>query len=184
MDVLFTILVIIVVLILGVVIWYISAMNALRSTEVKIEESLSGIDVALTKRYDVLKKSLEVAKGYAAHEVETFSKIVALRKGMSLQEKENANRTMDEVSKGIQVIAESYPELKSQETFVQLQKTVNDVEEHLQASRRAYNSNVSHYNILIVSFPSSIVATKIQANKREFFQAEEFKRNDIEIDFK
>ena len=65
-----------VVLLVIIVGWYISTMNNLRRLEVKVEEALSGIDVALTKRYDLLTKMLDTTKGYAKHESETLEKVI------------------------------------------------------------------------------------------------------------
>lgn len=163
-------------------IWYVSTSNKLNRMIVKIDESLSGIDVALTKRYDVLTKMIDVVKSYAKHEKETLFEVINLRSNMSLKEKSEANHVMDENFKKISVIAESYPELKSSENYNTLQQSITDVEEHLQAARRLYNSNVSLYNQYVVSFPSSVVAKNKGMVKSDFFEADEVKRNDVKID--
>ncbi len=164
------------------VMWYISASNKLNRAVVKIEESFSGIDVALTKRYDVLTKMIDVVKSYTKHEQETLFEVIKLRNGMSLQEKNDANYAMDENFRKVNMVAENYPELKSSENYKTLQLTVADVEEHLQAARRFYNSNVSLYNQLLVSFPTSNIAQNKGMTKRDFFEADEVKREDVKID--
>ena len=176
-------LIILLVIVVILVLIYISIGNKLARALVKIDEAESGIDVALTKRYDVLTKQLEVCKGYARHEVETLTKVIELRKGMSLADKADAVGKMNEMQSGINVIAEAYPELKSSENFRSLQNSVNDVEEHLQASRRAYNANVSYYNQMLVTFPSSIVAGSKGMTRRDFFEAEESKKQDVKMEF-
>ena len=163
-------------------VWYISTSNNLNRLVVKIDESLSGIDVALTKRYDVLTKMIEVVKSYAKHEKETLFEVIKLRENMSLKEKSEANQAMDENLKKINVIVENYPELKSSENYKTLQQSIADVEEHLQAARRFYNSNISLYNQQLVSFPVSVVAKNKGMVKRDFFEIEEFKRNDVKIE--
>lgn len=163
--------------------WYISARNSIRRSEVKVEEGESGIDVALTKRYDTLTKLLDITKAYAAHEVETLTKITELRKGMALSDKSRINSQMDEVSGRITLIGEAYPELRSSDAFVQLQITAADTEEHIQAARRLYNASVTSYNNLIVSFPSSLVASSMGAAKKPFFEAEEAKKDDVRMQF-
>lgn len=173
----------VVVIVLIFVIWYISASNKLNRSVVKIEEALSGIDVALTKRYDVLTKMIDAVKGYAKHEKETLFEVIDLRKGMSIKEKNDVNRVMDENFKKINVVAENYPELKASENFKALQQSIADVEEHLQAARRVYNSNVSIYNQLIVSFPISSIAKNKGMTKKDFFEAEESKKEDVKIEF-
>lgn len=177
-----TYIVFIAIIILIFVVWYISTSNKLNRLIVKIDESLSGIDIALTKRYDVLTKMIEVVKSYAKHEKETLFEVIKLRDNMSLEEKSKANKAMDDNFKKINIIAENYPELKSSENYKTLQLSIADVEEHLQAARRLYNSNVSLYNQQLVSFPSSFVAKNKGMVKKDFFEIDEIKRNDVKIE--
>ena len=162
-------------------IWYISVSNSLNRALVKIDEANSGIDVALTKRYDVLTKMIEVVKGYASHEKETLFEVINLRKGMTIEEKNDINNKMNHNYEQIKLLVENYPELKSSENYKTLQLSITDVEEHLQAARRMYNSNVSIFNQKIVTFPSVIVAKVEGITKREFFVADEKKREDVKI---
>ena len=177
----FVILAVAVVLI--IVIALISISNKLNRALVKIDEAESGIDVALTKRYDVLTKQLDIVKGYAKHESETIERVIELRRGSSMAEKSAAAAAMNEMQAKINVVAEAYPELRSAENFRMLQASVNDTEEHLQAARRAYNANVSSFNQMIVSFPSSIVANSKGLSKRDFFEADPAKRTDVNMEF-
>jgi len=164
------------------IIWYISTINNLNRAIIKIDEALSGIDVALTKRYDVLTKMIDVVKSYAKHEKETLFEVIELRKDMTLSEKNKANKKMDESFKKINIVAENYPELKSSENYKTLQLSIVDVEEHLQAARRLYNSNVSIYNQMLVTFPTSSIASSKGMIKKDFFEADEVKRDDVKID--
>lgn len=161
--------------------WWISTMNRLRQTRVKIEEASSGIDVALTKRYDVLTKMVDVAKSYATFEKQTILEAIKLRRGMSISEKNEAVERMGEVQRELNFLAENYPQLHSNENFRQLQVAIMDVEEHLQGARRAYNSNVSLLNRKIVTFPTSIVAGMSGIHAEEFFEAESNKRDDVNV---
>ena len=102
---------------------------------------------------------------------------------MSIEEKNEANKQMDETLSKINVLAENYPDLKASENFKTLQDSITDVEEHLQAARRLYNANISSYNQMIVTFPISIIAGTKGLTKREFFVAEEHKKQDVEIKF-
>ena len=177
-----TILIIVGIVLFILVVWYISVSNKLNRAVVKIDESLSGIDVALTKRYDVLTKMIDVVKAYAKHEKETLFEVINLRKDMTMQEKNDANKAMDENFKRINVVAENYPELKSSENYKTLQQSIADVEEHLQASRRLYNSNVSLFNQMLVTFPTSSIAKNKGLTKKDFFEADETKKEDVKID--
>jgi LemA protein len=170
-------------LIFIIFVWYISTMNSLKRAEVKIDEALSSIDVALTKRYDVLTKMFDICKNYIKYEKETLLETIRLRSGMSIEDRKVANKNLDQASSYINAVAENYPELRSSENFRQLQVAIMEVEEHLQAARRLYNSNVSYLNQRIVSFPSSIVAGSLGLRSRLFFEAEDSKKQDVKMDF-
>jgi len=172
----------IIAIIIICVIWVITTSNKLNRTIVKIEEADSGIEVALTKRYDVLTKMIDVVKSYAKHEKETLFEVINLRKGMTMEEKIDANNKMNSNFERINVLAESYPELKSSENYKTLQQAIVEVEEHLQAARRMYNSNVSIFNQMLVSFPTSIIANSKKLTKKSFFEAEEAKKEDVKVE--
>lgn len=176
------IVIIIIIIILLLIGYIISINNKLERTKIKVNEALSGIDIALAKRYDILIKMIEVVKGYAKHEKETLFKVVNLKKNMTLQEKSKANSTMDTNFCKISAIVENYPKLKSSENYTILQKSIVDIEEHLQASRRLYNANVSLYNQLINLFPSKIVAKNKNLTEKEFFEIEKTKKDNVKID--
>lgn len=173
---------IIAVFVIGVI-WWIATSNGIKVSGLKVKEAESGIDVALTKRYDVLTKMVDIVKGYKEYEANTMIELVKLRSGMSMREMSNANKNMDDVRRSINVIAENYPQLRSSENFVELERAVVDVEEHLQAARRLYNANVTHYNTKIITFPSSIVAGSMGAVEKEFFEAEDMKKSDVKMNF-
>lgn len=179
--------IIIVALILIIALWYIGTMNKLRQLELKVQEAESGIDVALTKRFDMLTKMLDTTKGYAKHEAETLEKVVKWRSGIpenaTLKEKAEFQEQMDRVAQGINVVVEKYPDLKANTVFLELQASIRNAEEHLQAARRLYNANVTTINHIIVTFPQSIVANAINMAKKPYFEAEDRKREDVEMNF-
>ena len=178
--------VIVVVLVISLVSWWISTSNKFKRMGVKIDEAESGIDVALTKRFDLLTKVIATVKGYAKHEEETLTKIVAMRtpgsKASMAEKQEFANATTEAI-KAVNVVVEQYPNLKADTQFTGLQNGIRDVEEQLQAARRLYNANVSKYNQAIIVFPASLVANASHLTKREFFEAETEKRQDVKIEF-
>ncbi len=161
--------------------WAVSTSNGFKTKEIRIKESLSGVEVALTKRYDMLTKLLDTTKGYMAHEKELFADVIKLRRGMSIGELNQAEAQISELSAKVFAVAENYPELRSSDVFVELQRGIRDAEEHLQAARRLFNSNVKQYNIAIAVFPSSLLAK--ERTPYEFFEAEEYKRADVEMKF-
>jgi LemA protein len=177
-----------VIVVLSIVVWAIRTGNWFRQTKVKIDESKSSIDVALTKRYDLLTKSLATVKGYAKHESETLIKVIQMRNpqgvtGMNMQEKSDFAAQLDKASKEINIVLEKYPELKADTQFTMLQNQISDSEENLQAARRIFNSNISVYNQRVVTWPSSIIANHYGYIKEAFFEAEAEKRQDVKIEF-
>ena len=173
------------ILLLIVVSWCISTSNKFKRMQIKSDEALSGIDVALTKRFDLLTKAIATAKGYAKHEQETLEKIVAMRnpgRNSSLEEKQAFANQTTEAIKTLNIVAEQYPTLKADTQFTAIQNHIADIEEQLQAARRLYNANVSAYNQAIIVFPASLVAGS-KFTKRDFFEAEDAKREDVKIEF-
>lgn len=176
MEIFFIVLSVFLVVIL---LWFVIMLNSLRHLEIRVEESLAEIDVVLTKRYDVLTKMLETARGYARYEADTLLNVLRERDGsiskMPLARKIEVVEEMDRVQEGINVIVEQYPDLKADKTFNNLQKAIVNVEEHLHVARRLYNSNVKVLNEKITVFPSSIIANIANITKRDFFQADKDK---------
>lgn len=164
-----------------IVVWCIKTVNGFKRKEIRVEEGRSGVEVALTKRYDMLSKMLDTAKGYMAHETELFEKVIALRRGMSIEELNSAQQQIDSLSGRLFAVAEGYPELRSSEVFAELQRGIRDAEEHLQAARRLYNTSVTAYNTAIAMFPARLLSSGRQP--KEFFAAEEHKREDVKMTF-
>lgn len=166
-------------------IWWIATHNRLKRYLVKIDEAASGIDVALTKRYDLLNKEVAAVKGYAAHETKTLKEVTMARLPLSssMKEKGEYSGKLSEALGSVSLLAENYPVLKASENFLALQREISESEEELQSARRIYNSNVSSYNQDIVTFPTSIVAKASNLLAREFFEADEKKKEDVKIEF-
>ncbi len=178
----FLIIVIPAFIIFGILVWYACTRNSIKRAELKVEEAESGIDVALTKRYDMLTKALDTARAYAAHEKELLVSVTTLRSGASMDEKSAQNRRLDDLSNRISAVAEAYPELRSDSVFASLQAQIADAEEHLQAARRLYNSNVTNFNEKLVTFPSKLVANRMCLEKKPFFMADAASRADVKIE--
>ncbi len=170
-----------------IVLWFIATMNSMRLLEIKVHEAESGIDVALTKRFDLLTKTLATAKGYAKHEAETLENVIKWRNGIpenaSIEDKQEFTSELNKLASGIDVVVEQYPILKADTVFKELQVAISNTEDHLQAARRLYNANVTRLNHMIVAFPQSIVANAIHFEQHPFFEAEPQKRQDVDINF-
>lgn len=122
----------------------------------------SSVDIMLKKRFDLIPQLMEVAKGYAKHEKDTLERIAELRSksiaDMSHSEKDSAADLALDVTKSIVSTIEQYPELKSSDHFLHLQRTMVETEEQLSAARRFHNSAVTAFNNLCQSFPTNVVA--------------------------
>ena len=160
-----------------VVMLVIAAMyNGLVKTNVRAEEAWSDITVQLKRRMDLIPNLVSTVKGYAKHEAETLQKVVEQRSnaiGGSVKETEQTDNMLTGALKSVFAVAESYPDLKANQNFLQLQEELVDTEDKVQASRRFYNGAVSALNTKIQMFPTNIFAGMLGFKKREFFETED-----------
>jgi LemA protein len=150
--------------------------NGLVKTNVRAEEAWSDITVQLKRRMDLIPNLVSTVKGYAKHEAETLQKVVEQRSnaiGGSVKETEQTDNMLTGALKSVFAVAESYPDLKANQNFLQLQEELVDTEDKVQASRRFYNGAVSALNTKIQMFPTNIFAGMLGFKKREFFETED-----------
>lgn len=163
--------VLLIILLLLAVGYYMAVYNKLIRLRNGSKEAESGIDIALLKRHDLISSLVETVKGYTKHESDVLEKLVKARSNLKTN-KELADNQMDEVMTSINMSIEAYPDLKASEQFLNLQKNLSNVEEHLQASRRLFNANVRVYNDTIEQFPSSIIAKNHNFTLMSMFEAD------------
>jgi LemA protein len=179
---------IIIVIIVVIIIAVISAFNGLVKAQNSVEEAFSTMDVYMKKRFDLIPNLVETVKGYAAHESETLERIVSARNqigGASTQESrmEGENR-LSGALKNLFAVAESYPDLKANANFVDLQKQLRLCEEDIANSRKYYNAVVKDYNNQVMVFPKNIIANMFHFTKKTMYEvsaAEE--RETVEVKF-
>lgn len=181
---------IIVAVIVAVVLYIIALYNGLIRLKNRTDEAWSDIDVQLKRRYDLIPNLVNTVKGYAEHEKETLERVIEARnRAMSVQgadsnAKSEAENQLTGALKSIFALSESYPDLKANQNFLELQKELSDTENKIQASRRFYNGNVRDLNTKIQVFPSNMIADKLGFKSREFFQIEDEKQKEsIEVKF-
>ena len=177
-----------ILLFIGVlVVLVVGVYNSLIRLRNKCKEAWSDIDTQLKRRYDLIPNLVETVKGYAKHEAQTFEKVTAARTAAmgakSVQEKEQAENMLTGALKTIFALAENYPELKANTNFAELQKTLTEIEEHIQLSRRYYNATVRDFNTKIEVFPNNLLAGPFGFKKKEFFQADEEEKKNVKVDF-
>jgi len=167
--------------------YLIGTYNGLVTLKTRIQEALSGIDVQLKRRADLIPNLVETVKGYAKHEKTVFENVTKARSSLmsagSLQEKAEANNQLSGALKSLFAVAEAYPELKASTNFQDLQRQLEDTEDKVAYSRQFYNSNVLDYNTKILLFPSSIIAGMFGFTKSDFFAATEEERKKVEVKF-
>lgn len=144
-------------------IWFISRYNGLVRLKALLNEAWSGIDVQLKRRYDLIPNLVETVKGYSTHEKSVFTEVTRMRSAAmhatGVEDKAQAEAALTQTLKSLFAVAENYPELKANENFLALQKELSQIEHELQLARRYYNGTARNYNILVQTFPSSIVAS-------------------------
>ena len=150
-----------------------------------MRKSICGIDVYLKKRYDLIPNLINTVKQYMKHESDVLTKVTEMRSRavsgtISSDEAIALNNRLGKAIGGIMVAVENYPDLKASENFQMLQRSLNEIEEQLAASRRAFNSAVTDYNNAIEMFPSNIMAGMMGYKQRQLFEIEEIERKNID----
>jgi LemA protein len=167
-------LIVLIVVVVGLVLYLMTAYNGLVRLKVGCDNAWSDIDVQLKRRYDLIPNIVETVKGYAAHEKGTLEAVVSARnQAMTAQgpaAKGEAEGMLTGALRQVFALAEAYPQLRAVESFTQLQNTLNEIEDTLQNARRYYNAVVRDFNTMIEQFPSNIVAGMGHFKEREFFQ--------------
>jgi LemA protein len=174
-------------LIIVLVIYLWSTYNSLVILKTRIQEALSGIDVQLKRRAELIPNIVETVKGYAKHERGVFETVTKARSSLlsakTLQEKAEANNQLTAALKSLFAVAEAYPQLRASENFSDLQRQLEDTEDKIAYSRQFYNSNVLDYNTKIKLFPNSLIANMFKFEQEPFFAATEEERKKVEVKF-
>lgn len=173
----------VVIVVIGFYAMYVSVIKKKNS----VLEAFSGISVQLKKRYDLIPNILDIANKFMEHERYIMEEVTKLRvQAVSLPDTpemaEQKFKLDSEISKRMRelmVAVENYPQLKSDNTMVVAMQTYNEVEEHIAAARRFYNSAVRELNNAVEIFPSSMIAAAAGITKKEFFQAEEIEQQPV-----
>ena len=158
--------------------------NGLVKAKNSVKRAESGIDVVLKQRFDVIPNLVECVKGYSTHESETLEQVVAQRNAynnsqeINIKEAENLNRSINRII----AVAESYPDLKANGQYLNLQEKLSRIEDQLQYARNIYNNEVTKYNNLIETVPSSLVAKIFAFERADLFSIDDGDRENVVID--
>lgn len=164
-------------IIIAIAIILIILYNSLVSSKNRVDEAWSDIEVQLKRRYDLIPNLVETVKGYAKQESSVLENVTKARtlamSAGSMQEKLKDENMLSGALKSLFAVSEAYPDLKSNQNFMQLQNDLTDTEDKIQAARRFYNGNVRDYNTKLQHFPTNIFASMFGFTSREFFDIDE-----------
>lgn len=173
--------IVVVVLLIGI-----GMYNSLIGKKNIVENAFASIDTILKKRYDLIPNLVAAVKQYMEHERSLLENVTALRAkamsgSISSDEAINLNNEINRAVGGIMVAVENYPDLKANQNFLDLQRSLNEVEEQLSAARRAFNAAVTDFNNAIEMFPTNIVAGMMHYTQRQLFEIPESERENPDV---
>ena len=172
---------IVLVIVVGFVLLIWLGYNSLVYKRNLVDNAFALIDTQLKKRCDLIPNLVASVKTYMKHESSTLTAITELRSkaikpDLSAAERVAVNNQITDAMRSIMVQVEQYPDLKATDSFQQLNRSLNEVEEQLSAARRSYNAAVTDYNTSIQCFPTNLLASAFHFQKRELFQITESER--------
>ena len=174
--------------VLLLIIFVISSYNKLVKQKVNVEEAFATMDVYLKKRFDLIPNLVETVKGYAKHESETLIAVIEKRgsnyDSMTEEQKIESGAAIYSVIPNIMALAESYPDLKANQNFMNLSNQLEAVEEDIANSRKYYNGTVKRYNMSVQTIPTNIIAGMFHFEKKPMFEVEsQAERQNVKVKF-
>lgn len=172
-----------------VAVWGVATYNRGVRLRNQVEESWSGISVQLKRRYDLIPNLISTVKGYAKHEQETLEKVINLRNlAQSVPTGDIAGQAQAEQAltaglRSVFALAENYPDLKANQNFMELQRSLSEVEDNIQNARRYYNAVVRDNNNYVESFPSMLIARMGGFNTYSYFEIDEQEKENVKVEF-
>lgn len=180
--------IIVLVIVVALAIWLVSAYNGFVKLRNKVEEAFAAMDVSLKKRYDLIPNYVETVKGYAKHESETLEKVIAARNAAmsstSPEEQIANDNILSGTLKSLFALSEAYPDLKANQNFLQLQDQLQRIEEEIAGSRRYYNGVVNKFNTSIEMFPGNILAGIFGFKRKPLYEVNDAQeRENVKVSF-
>ena len=161
--------------------------NILTARRNEADNAFASVDAYLKKRFDLIPNLVAAVQQYMVHEKSILTEITALRSeamktGLSSNETIEINNRMNRALHSVNVAMENYPDLKANTNILQLQASLNEVEEQLSAARRTYNATVLSFNNGVQLFPSSLIASMRGLRTRAYLETPDQERNNIDVD--
>ena len=180
-------LIVVLVILVLLVLFIIGTYNSLITLRNRVKDQWSQIDVQLKRRFDLIPNLVETVKGYTKHESETLENVIKARNTyLSASLPEEQMKADGELTKAISklfALTESYPDLKANQNFQELQEELQQTEDKIAMSRQFYNDIVMQYNNKVETVPSNIIASIFKFTKETFFQALEEERENVKVKF-
>jgi LemA protein len=162
--------------------------NGLISLRENRKKSWANIDVILKQRYDEIPKLISVCESYAEFEKSILDRLMTAREGYmragTVNQKAEASGKISSALNGLFALAENYPDIKTNNNFLQLQNRISHLEESIADRREFYNDSVNNYNIRIQQIPDLFVARFLNFHCEELFNVPEIERQDVKIKIK
>ena len=159
--------------------------NGLVSKKNQVDNVEASVDTLLKKRSDLIPNLVASVQGYMVHERELLNELTALRSrapaGGSIAERAQADREISQTLGRVMAVAESYPDLKASQNFLQLQASLNEVEEQISAARRAYNAAVTALNNALEMIPTNFIGRQMGLQRRSVFEATDVERRSVDV---
>lgn len=166
-----------IIVIVALVLWAVMIYNSFIRFKNNANEAWSDIDVQLKRRHDLIPNLIETVKGYMGHESNVLTAVTDARaKALSSQgatDSAKAENALSGTLKSLFAVAESYPDLKANTNFLELQRELSDTENKIQAARRFYNGTVRDMNSAMQAFPGNIISQMFNFKQRDFFELDE-----------
>ncbi len=170
------------------VLWIILSYNGFIKLRNKSQEAFSAMDVILKKRYDLIPNVVETVKGYAKHEKSTLENVIKARNAAvnsnSPEEVIKNDNALSGTLKSLFALSESYPDLKANANFLELQTQLSKIEDEISSSRRYYNAVVNKLNTKVEMFPSNIIASIFHFTRKPLYEVkDENERENVKVSF-
>ncbi len=180
-------LVILLIVITLIALFLVGQYNSLVKVRNRIESGWAQIEVQLKRRHDLIPNLVETVKGYAAHEQSTLENVINARNAaVSAKGAQNAATAESGLTRqlgGLFALGESYPDLKANTNFLNLQEELSGTEGKIAYARQYYNDEVRAYNTKVQSFPTNLIANRFKFMQREYFETAEEERGNVSVKF-
>ncbi len=161
--------------------------NGLVGLKNKIDNGWAQIDVQLKRRYDLIPNLVETVKGYAAHEKDTLEAVVQARNSAisatGTAQQAQAENAITGALKSIFALSEAYPDLKANQSFLNLQEELTGTEGRIAYARQFFNDTVLRFNTRIQKFPANVLAARLGFKTHEYFEVEAQARDNVQVSF-